>query len=97
MNGHKEVLSKGMFLRHRLDITNWLNKDGSNYLAVKVHPPDHPGHIPPEGGQGGDHDVRWPVVSVLFSFRLLLDVWPFYQLSAILKTLHECVVCHLNA
>jgi len=47
-----------MFLRHRLDITNWLNKDGSNYLAVKVHPPDHPGHIPPEGGQGGDHDVR---------------------------------------
>lgn len=38
VNGHKEVLSKGMFLRHRLDITNWLNKDGSNYLAVKVHP-----------------------------------------------------------
>jgi hypothetical protein len=24
---------------------------------VLVYPPDHPGTIPPQGGQGGDHEV----------------------------------------
>jgi len=52
------VLPKGMFRRHSLDVTNLIHSDGSNLLAVLVHPPDHPGSIPPEGGQGGDHEVR---------------------------------------
>nr|GMD45345.1 mannosylglycoprotein endo-beta-mannosidase [Ipomoea batatas] len=57
LNGHKEVLPKGMFRRHSIDITDILNPDGQNLLAVIVYPPDHPGKIPPEGGQGGDHEI----------------------------------------
>lgn len=57
VNGHKTVLPKGMFRRHTLDITDILHPD-NNLLAVIVHPPDHPGTIPPEGGQGGDHEVH---------------------------------------
>lgn len=51
------VLPKGMFRRHSLDVTNIIHSDSSNLLAVLVHPPDHPGSIPPQGGQGGDHEV----------------------------------------
>jgi len=58
LNGHKMVLPKGMFRRHSLDVTDVVHSDGSNLLAVLVHPPDHPGSIPPQGGQGGDHEVR---------------------------------------
>ncbi|PIA44852.1 hypothetical protein AQUCO_01700437v1 [Aquilegia coerulea] len=57
VNGHKMVLPKGMFRRHSLDITDILYPDGNNLLAVIVHPPDHPGEIPPKGGQGGDHEI----------------------------------------
>ncbi|KAF5195845.1 mannosylglycoprotein endo-beta-mannosidase, partial [Thalictrum thalictroides] len=57
VNGHKLVLPKGMFRRHSLDITDILHPDGNNLLAVIVHPPDHPGKIPPEGFQGGDHEI----------------------------------------
>ncbi|KAG6497142.1 hypothetical protein ZIOFF_045030 [Zingiber officinale] len=57
LNGHKKNLSKGMFRRHSLDITDILHQNGINMLAVLLHPPDHPGSIPPEGGQGGDHEV----------------------------------------
>ena len=57
LNGHKEVLPKGMFRRHNIDITDILHPDRNNLLAVLVHPPDHPGRIPPQGGQGGDHEV----------------------------------------
>ncbi|MBA0561494.1 hypothetical protein Golob_018313 [Gossypium lobatum] len=57
LNGHKMVLPKGMFRRHSLEVTDILNPDGENLLAVLVHPPDHPGRIPPEGGQGGDHEI----------------------------------------
>ncbi|MCD7453754.1 hypothetical protein HAX54_021987 [Datura stramonium] len=57
LNGHKEVLPKGMFRRHSIDITDILHTDGQNLLAVLVYPPDHPGRIPPEGGQGGDHEI----------------------------------------
>ncbi|XP_022745525.1 mannosylglycoprotein endo-beta-mannosidase-like [Durio zibethinus] len=57
LNGHKKVLPKGMFRRHSLQVTDILNPDGANLLAVLVHPPDHPGSIPPEGGQGGDHEI----------------------------------------
>ncbi|KAH1083633.1 hypothetical protein J1N35_023394 [Gossypium stocksii] len=57
LNGHKMVLPKGMFRRHSLEVTDILNPDGENFLAVLVHPPDHPGRIPPEGGQGGDHEI----------------------------------------
>ncbi|RWW31425.1 hypothetical protein GW17_00003939 [Ensete ventricosum] len=45
-----------MFRRHSLDITDILTPSGINMLAVLVHPPDHPGSIPPQGGQGGDHE-----------------------------------------
>lgn len=57
LNGHKEILPKGMFRRHSIDVTSILHLDVPNLLAVLVHPPDHPGRIPPEGGQGGDHEV----------------------------------------
>ncbi|XP_017229132.1 mannosylglycoprotein endo-beta-mannosidase isoform X1 [Daucus carota subsp. sativus] len=57
MNGHRRVLPKGMFRRHSLDVTDILHPDGQNLLAVMVYPPDHPGKIPPEGGQGGDHEI----------------------------------------
>ncbi|EOA39601.1 hypothetical protein CARUB_v10008228mg [Capsella rubella] len=56
VNGHKTLLPKGMFRRHTLDITDILHSD-NNFLAVIVHPPDHPGTIPPTGGQGGDHEI----------------------------------------
>lgn len=58
LNGHKKDLPKGMFQRHSLEVTDILNPEGTNLLAVLVYPPDHPGSIPPEGGQGGDHEVR---------------------------------------
>lgn len=67
MNGFSKLLSKGMFLRHKIDITGWLDTDGENLLAVLVHPPDHPGRIPLEGGQGGDHDVRLSKLVRLFT------------------------------
>ncbi|XP_051144766.1 mannosylglycoprotein endo-beta-mannosidase isoform X2 [Andrographis paniculata] len=46
-----------MFRRHCIDVTDILNPSGENLLAVLVFPPDHPGKIPPEGGQGGDHEI----------------------------------------
>ncbi|XP_017977372.1 PREDICTED: mannosylglycoprotein endo-beta-mannosidase isoform X2 [Theobroma cacao] len=46
-----------MFRRHSLEVTDILNPEGTNLLAVLVYPPDHPGSIPPEGGQGGDHEI----------------------------------------
>lgn len=63
LNGFSVLLSKGMFLRHTIDITDWLNVYEENRLAVLVHPPDHPGRIPPEGGQGGDHDIAKDVAA----------------------------------
>ncbi|KAF8018107.1 hypothetical protein BT93_H3109 [Corymbia citriodora subsp. variegata] len=57
LNGHQMVLPKGMFRRHQLDVTDILHPNGQNMLAVLVHPPDHPGKIPSEGGQGGDHEI----------------------------------------
>lgn len=57
LNGHKKDLPRGMFRRHSLDVTD-IVRNGENLLAVVVYPPDHPGSIPPEGGQGGDHEVH---------------------------------------
>ncbi|MCC8408281.1 glycosyl hydrolase [Mucilaginibacter sp. UR6-1] len=57
LNGHKlnARLHQGMFLRQRYNITKWLAKNGSNRLAVIVHPPDVVGN--PNGGQGGDGTI----------------------------------------
>ncbi|KAF2316902.1 hypothetical protein GH714_042243 [Hevea brasiliensis] len=69
LNGHQKVLPKGMFRRHSLDVTDILNPEGQNLLAVLVHPPDHPGKIPP-GGAGRHYYVRdrntgiWDEVSI---------------------------------
>ncbi|PQQ06518.1 mannosylglycoprotein endo-beta-mannosidase [Prunus yedoensis var. nudiflora] len=57
LNGHKKDLPRGMFRRHSLDVTDIEHPDGRNLLAVRVYPPDNPGTIPPEGGQGGDHEI----------------------------------------
>ncbi len=43
---------EGMFLREKYNITPYLNRVGSNRLAVLVEPPANPGN--PNGGQGGD-------------------------------------------
>eukprot|EP01018_Ginkgo_biloba_P034388 Gb_34575 [translate_table: standard] len=63
LNGQKRVLPMGVFWRHTSDVTDMLHYDGQNLLLVLVHPPDHPGRIPPEGGQGGDHDIGKDVVA----------------------------------
>ena len=54
INGEKvnKTPYKGMFLRKSFDITNYLNNNGKNRLAVIVHPVDEVGN--PNGGQGGD-------------------------------------------
>ncbi|KAJ4829335.1 hypothetical protein Tsubulata_015568 [Turnera subulata] len=57
VNGHLRVLPRGMFRRHCLDVTDILDPKGHNLLAVLVYPPDHPGRIPVNGGQGGDHEI----------------------------------------
>ncbi len=33
----------GMFLRYKYNVTNAVNEEGPNYLAVKIYPVDHPG------------------------------------------------------
>ncbi|XP_015875205.2 mannosylglycoprotein endo-beta-mannosidase [Ziziphus jujuba] len=57
INGHYKALPKGMFRRHSVDVTDFVRSDGPNLVAVLVHPPDHPGKIPPENYQGGDHEI----------------------------------------
>ena len=54
LNGRRINYDKheGMFLREKYNITHYLDKNGSNRLAVLVEPPAHPGN--PNGGQGGD-------------------------------------------
>ncbi|KAF9607598.1 hypothetical protein IFM89_037526 [Coptis chinensis] len=57
VNGYKKDLPKGMFRRHSVDVTDILHPDSKNLLAVLIHPPDNPGKIPKQGGQGGDHQI----------------------------------------
>lgn len=88
MNGHKKLLSKGMFLRHTIDITDWVISEGENLLAVLVHPPDHPGRIPIEGGQGGDHDVSLKNNQIIscktyLFFKILRVCWKLRYRSAL--------------
>jgi len=54
LNGEKvnAEIHKGMFLRGTFNITDLINGQKSNRLAVIVYPPDHVGN--PNGGQGGD-------------------------------------------
>ncbi|HEY2725756.1 MAG TPA: glycoside hydrolase family 2 TIM barrel-domain containing protein, partial [Parafilimonas sp.] len=57
LNGHQlnTQLHKGMFLSQTYNITQYLNKNGNNRLAVIVYPPDFVGN--PNGGQGGDGTI----------------------------------------
>ena len=57
LNGNRISLDthRGMFLRQKYRITDFLNKNGPNTLAVIVHPPDPVGQA--NGGQGGDGTI----------------------------------------
>lgn len=57
LNGHKlnKTTHVGMFLRQSYNITQFLQKEGNNRLAVLVYPPDPVGN--PNGGQGGDGTI----------------------------------------
>ncbi|KAL2622744.1 hypothetical protein R1flu_002949 [Riccia fluitans] len=63
VNGSMFSLPGGMFLRHDLNITASVKPSGLNFIAVVVYPPDHPGEVPPEGGQGGNHDIAKDVAA----------------------------------
>ena len=54
LNGRliSDSIIDGMFLRRKYNVTDILNTDGHNRLAVRVEPPLNPGK--PNGGQGGD-------------------------------------------
>ncbi|HKK45336.1 MAG TPA: glycoside hydrolase family 2 TIM barrel-domain containing protein, partial [Balneolaceae bacterium] len=46
INGHQLADSTdmaGMFRQYRFDITDYINRDSKNYLAVKIYPLDYPG------------------------------------------------------
>ncbi|KAG6541986.1 hypothetical protein Mapa_016623 [Marchantia paleacea] len=64
VNGQQNSLPGGMFMRHSVDISSSVKAPGGqNFVAVIVHPPDHPGAVPPEGGQGGNHDIAKDVAA----------------------------------
>ena len=93
LNGHKEVLPKGMFRRHTIDITGILHPDGNYLLAVLVHPPDHPGAIPPQGGQGGDHEVSH-ILSPFFPWKMVSHQHCEVQKFTILAKLNKIRVTY---
>jgi len=68
LNGKKVGVAddRGMFLRRCIDVSDLLEADGSNFMALLVRPPDHYGTIPPTGGQGGDHELAKDVASQFF-------------------------------
>ncbi len=57
LNGHRVNASthRGMFLREKYLITQYINSDRPNRLAVRVAPPDPPGNA--AAGQGGDGTI----------------------------------------
>ena len=57
LNGHRIIHNthQGMFLRQKYLVTNYLNDDEPNVLAVIVYPPDPVGVA--NGGQGGDGTI----------------------------------------
>lgn len=57
LNGHhiNKSPANGMFLRHRFNITRFINQGARNKLALAVYPPEHTGK--PNGGQGGDGTI----------------------------------------
>ena len=65
LNGNRLVdeLHRGMFLRQRFDVTDYVMVGEPNHLAVLVYPPDHPGV--PNGGEGGDGRIALNVTSQL--------------------------------
>lgn len=67
LNGHRKDLPRGMFQRHSLDVTDIVLPNAQNLLAIRVYPPDNPGTIPPEGGQGGDHEVQIDIQEPCFN------------------------------
>ena len=60
---NRAVTEEGMFLRKMFDLTSVLQGPGkTNYIAVRVKPPDHVGCVD-LGGQGGDHMIAKDVTS----------------------------------
>lgn len=51
LNGNLVKFISGMFVQSQIDITNYLQFDKKNILAIKVYPVDLPGTIKPKGGK----------------------------------------------
>lgn len=71
-NGHLVSVMAGMFNDDRIDITDFVAKDGRNALAVLVKPVDIPGTTMPkpwgapgENRNGGDGDIGWNTTQLM--------------------------------
>ena len=72
LNGHLVSVMAGMFADDRIDITDFVSKDGRNGLAVLVKPVDIPGTTMPkpwgapgENRNGGDGDIGWNTTQLM--------------------------------
>ena len=72
LNGHLVSVMAGMFNDDRIDITDFVSKDGPNALAVLVKPVDIPGTTMPkpwgapgENRNGGDGDIGWNTTQLM--------------------------------
>ena len=72
LNGHLVSVMAGMFNEDRIDITDFVAKDGRNALAVLVKPVDVPGTTMPkpwgapgENRNGGDGDIGWNTTQLM--------------------------------
>jgi hypothetical protein len=72
LNGHLVSVMAGMFNDDRIDITDFVSKDGRNALAVLVKPVDVPGTTMPkpwgaagENRNGGDGQIGWNTTQLM--------------------------------